>query len=117
MPTLLIVDDHAGFRRSAARALAAQGWQVIGHASDGHSGLEAAARLQPDMVLVDVGLPDLSGLDVAAQLRKRHPGIAVVVTSTHDREDYAEVAAASGARGFLSKVELSGSALSALLAA
>jgi len=112
---VLIVDDHAGFRRGAARALAAEGWSVVGEAEDGEAGLRAAESCDPDVVLLDVGLPDVSGIEVSRQLHERAPELAVVVISTHEREDYGELALASGARGFLSKLDLSGKALEALV--
>jgi DNA-binding NarL/FixJ family response regulator len=112
---ILIVDDHDGFRRSAARALTAEGWSVVGEAEDGEGGLRAAADCGPDVVLLDVGLPDVSGIEVARELHQRSPEMAVVLVSTHDREDYGELALASGARGFISKLELSGKALEALV--
>ena len=112
---VLIVDDHDGFRRSAARALTAEGWSVVGEAEDGEAGLRAAADCEPDVVLLDVGLPDVSGIEVARELHVRAPGLAVVMVSTHDREDYGELARASGARGFLSKLDLNGAALEALV--
>jgi DNA-binding NarL/FixJ family response regulator len=112
---ILIVDDHEGFRRSAARSLAAAGWEVVGEAEDGRTALEAAERIVPDVVLLDVGLPDISGMEVARSLRERLPEVAVVMISTHDRADYGELALASGARGFLSKLDLSGQTLEALV--
>ena len=71
---ILIVDDHAGFRRSAARSLVAAGWNVVGEAEDGTAALEAAERCNPDVVLLDVGLPDISGIEVARLLHERAPG-------------------------------------------
>jgi len=112
---LLIVDDHAGFRRSAARNLGAAGWDVVGEAEDGAGALEAAERMAPDVVLLDVGLPDVSGIEVARRLHERTPEVAVVMVSTQDREDYGELAVASGARGFLTKLDLSSQALEALV--
>lgn len=112
---VLIVDDHAGFRRSAARGLADAGWTVVGQAEDGAGALREAERCEPDVVLLDVGLPDVSGLDVARRLLERSPQLAVVMISTHDRADYEELALAGGARGFLSKLDLSGQALGALV--
>jgi DNA-binding NarL/FixJ family response regulator len=112
---ILIVDDHGGFRRSAARSLAAAGWTVVGEAEDGAGALRLAESCEPDVVLLDVGLPDVSGIEVARRLTERSPDLAVVMISTHDRADYGELALASGARGFLSKVELSGQALEALV--
>src|SRR5437870_4228752 len=76
---VLIVDDHRGFRRSASRALGAEGWTVVGEASDGASGLREAERCEPDVVLVDVGLPDVSGIEVTRRLHERVPGLALVV--------------------------------------
>jgi two-component system response regulator EvgA len=112
---ILIVDDHAGFRRSAARNLSTAGWDVVGEAADGEAALEAAERIAPDVVLLDVGLPDISGIEVARRLHERVPDAAVVMISTQDREDYGELALANGARGFLTKLDLSSQALEALV--
>lgn len=112
---ILIVDDHAGFRRSAARSLVAAGWDVVGEAGDGTAALEAAERCNPDVVLLDVGLPDISGIEVARMLHERLPDVAVVMISTQDRSDYGDLALASGARGFLTKLDLSSKALEALV--
>ena len=112
---ILIVDDHAGFRRSASRNLASAGWEVVGEAEDGEAALAAAERFEPDVVLLDVGLPDVSGIEVARRLHERLPDVAVVMISTQDREDYGELALASGARGFLTKLDLSSQALEALV--
>ena len=68
MTTVLIVDDHAGFRTQARALLEADGFSVIGEAVDGSSGLEAARTLRPDLVLLDIGLPDIEGFDVAREL-------------------------------------------------
>jgi DNA-binding NarL/FixJ family response regulator len=106
------VDDHTGFRSRARRLLEAEGWQVVGEAADGAEALRAAADLQPEVVLLDVHLPDTSGLAVAGELRG---GPAVVLTSSRDACDFADRLAATGACGFVPKAELSGEALSALL--
>jgi DNA-binding NarL/FixJ family response regulator len=112
---VLIVDDHARFRATARRALESDGWDVVGEAADGRSGLAEAQRTAPDLVLLDVGLPDISGLVVSREIAQRTPEIAVVLVSTHDAGDYAELSAAHGARGFLAKADVSGVALDALL--
>jgi DNA-binding NarL/FixJ family response regulator len=110
--TVLIVDDHAGFRRNARRALEADGYEVVGEAPDAAAGIEAAARLEPDVVLLDVHLPDGSGFDIVSRMVTR----AVVLISTHDRQDYADLIRCSGARGFLAKDQLCGATLEALVA-
>jgi DNA-binding NarL/FixJ family response regulator len=116
-PRVLIVDDHQRFRRTARRRLEADGWEVVGEAGDAAGALRAVARLDADVVLLDVGLPDASGLDVARDLCARDPEMAIVVISTHDSEDYRELALASGARGFLAKAGLSGAALEEIVGA
>jgi len=64
-PTILVIDDHGGFRATARRLLEHDGWSVIGEAVDGETGLAAAASLAPDVVLLDIGLPDVDGFVVA----------------------------------------------------
>jgi CheY-like chemotaxis protein len=81
--TVLIVDDHAGFRRFAKRLLEAGGLTVIGEAHDGASAIAAVETLDPDIVLLDVQLPDQDGFAVAKQLAGR----PLVLTSSHEFED------------------------------
>ena len=117
MPTsVLIVDDNQGFRVRARRCLEADGFSVVAEAADGAGALEAARRHRPGVVLLDVGLPDTSGVDVAEQLAAEPGGPAVVLTSTRDAADFGERVRACGARGFVPKAELSGRALAQLLA-
>jgi DNA-binding NarL/FixJ family response regulator len=113
--TVLIVDDHPSFRTSARRVLEDAGYQVIGEAENGESGLAAARTLRPAVVLLDVQLPDLDGFDVAERLTSVHNGPDVVLTSSRDGSEFPGLVARSGARGFLPKDELSGPALAALL--
>jgi DNA-binding NarL/FixJ family response regulator len=114
-PTLLIVDDHPGFRSLARRLLEAGGFQVIGEAADGHAAVAASRQLRPDVVLLDIQLLDIDGFEVSARIGDGGAGAAVVLTSTRDRADYGERVAQSGARGFIPKAELSGAALRALV--
>ena len=109
--TVLIVDDHAAFRARARRALELDGYEVVGEAADGAGGIAEAARLHPSVVLLDVGLPDASGFDVAARIAAA--GTDVVLTSTRE---YDALEAGSAAAGFVPKAELSGAALDAALA-
>lgn len=113
--TVLIVDDHPSFRQSARLLLESDGWQVVGEASDGNSALAAAEELEPDLVLLDVQLPDLDGFEVSRRLRADGGGPAVVMTSSRDACDYGTLAVDSGASGFVAKAELTGAALEALL--
>jgi DNA-binding NarL/FixJ family response regulator len=112
---VLIVDDHPRFRATARRALECDGWTVVGEAQDGLGGLAETERLAPDLVLLDIGLPDVSGLVVAQRLAASAPDVAVVLVSTQDAGDFAELAAAHGARGFLAKADVGGPALYRLL--
>ncbi len=114
-PTVLIVDDHAAFRTLARELLKVDGYDVVGEASDGRTGLDAAGSLQPDVVLLDVRLPDMDGFEVAGELADRGCTSAVVVTSSSDDPLYPERAASSGARGFVAKHDVSGASLDRLL--
>ena len=113
--TVLIVDDHPSFRRSARRVLEDAGYEVVGEAPDGTSALAAARELRPAIVLLDVQLPDLDGFEVTLRLTGDPDPPAVVLTSIHDRSDFAGMIARSGARGFLPKSDLSASALAEIL--
>jgi DNA-binding NarL/FixJ family response regulator len=113
--TLLIVDDHDAFRTRARRMLEADGFDVVGEAADGASGVAAARRLAPDVVLLDLQLPDTTGFVVAEELTGAAAAPAVVITSTHDDEDFGVKARRSGACGFVCKSDLSGAAILQLL--
>ena len=115
-PTVLIVDDHPSFRYLARTLLESEGFQVVGEAQDGASAVEAAGQLQPQVVLLDVQLPDTDGFDVARRLTAANASEpAVVLTSSRDAPDFGPLIEESGARGFIPKAELSGAALFALL--
>jgi DNA-binding NarL/FixJ family response regulator len=113
--TVLIVDDHPSFRSSARLLLECEGWEVVGEAPDGATGLSEARRLRPDLVLLDVQLPDMNGLEVARRLSQNGSSPQIVLVSSRDIDDIGPLAARSGARGFVPKGELSGAALEALL--
>jgi len=112
--TVLIVDDHPSFRASARAILEADGFTVVGEAEDGAAGLEALRRLRPDVVLLDVQLPDMTGFDVCVECGDLD-ATAIVLTSSRDAADFGSLIASSGARGFVPKAELSGAAVVALL--
>lgn len=115
--SVLIVDDHPSFRASARALLEAEGFEVVGEASDGEGALEAAGTLHPDVVLLDVQLPDRTGFEVASELTRNGPGsgISIVLVSSRDGCDYGPLVEESGARGFVPKAELSGARIAALL--
>jgi DNA-binding NarL/FixJ family response regulator len=115
--TVLIVDDHPSFRASARTLLEAEGYDIVGEAENGIEALKAAKLLRPDLVLLDVQLPDLDGFEVAGQLCKLEDPPAVVLTSSRDGADYGPCITWCGARGFVPKQELSGAAIAALLVA
>ena len=113
--SVLIVDDHPSFRASARRLLEAEGFDVVGEASDGHAAIAAVQQLQPDLVLLDVQLPDLDGFEVAARLAALGSPSAVVLTSSRNPAEYGSVVTETAVRGFVPKAELSGAVLTALL--
>ena len=115
MPTVLIVDDHPTFRATARQLLEAEGFEVVGEAENGASALECVARLKPEVVLLDVQLPDIDGFEVAARLTENGTSPAIVLTSSRDVDDLGFLAGRDGVRGFIPKSELSGAALEALL--
>ena len=105
--TVLIVDDHPSFRSSARAILEAEGFSVVGEAADGRSALETAEALHPDVVLLDVQLPDMTGFEVCtALLTANGSAPAVVLVSSRDASDYGALIAACGASGFVPKAEL-----------
>jgi DNA-binding NarL/FixJ family response regulator len=110
----LIVDDHAEFRRSARALLEADGFDVVGEAADGESAIFAVKRLQPQLVLLDVQLPDLDGFQVAARLAEAGESPAVVLTSNRGASSYRR-RLAQCSLPFIPKSELSGEALAALV--
>jgi DNA-binding NarL/FixJ family response regulator len=115
-PTVLIVDDHPSFRLTARALLEAEGFDVVGEAEDGETALEEAARLHPEVVLLDVQLPGIDGFEVAARLTSNNGASpAVVLTSSRDATEFSGLVERSGARGFVPKAELSAAALTALL--
>jgi DNA-binding NarL/FixJ family response regulator len=112
---VLIVDDHAEFRRLARALLERAGFVVVGEANDGAGTFRAVDAQHPEIVLLDVQLPDCNGFDVARALCDRDDAPAVVMTSSRDMSDFGRRLERSGARGFIPKSRLTGSALAALV--
>ena len=113
--TVLIVDDHSGFRAAARAVLQAEGFEVVGEAADGASALEAARSMRPRVILLDVQLPDLDGFTVCQRLLSEADPPLVVLTSSRTLESYRRRLADSRAIGFIWKGNLTGAALTALV--
>lgn len=114
---VFIVDDHAGYRLQARKLLTMGGFEVVGEAADAANCLSLCAAAGPDVVLVDVGLPDATGFDVARQLRARPGAPAIVLVSSRDWSDCVRRTQACGAAGFLDKEQVSAARIRELLCA
>jgi DNA-binding NarL/FixJ family response regulator len=114
--TILIVDDHPSFRVVAKTVLETDGFAVVATAIDGESAVDEVLRLAPDVVLLDVELPDIDGFEVAARLRRAGSRAAIVLASSRDGSDFGPLVAESGARGFVTKADLTGDVIRALVA-
>jgi DNA-binding NarL/FixJ family response regulator len=101
---VLVADDHALLRAGLVKLMETMdGIEVVGQASDGEEVLTAALHCAPDMVLLDIAMPKISGLDVCAQLTKSHGGVRVLMLSMHKEQQYVRKALQNGASGYLLK--------------
>jgi DNA-binding NarL/FixJ family response regulator len=101
---VLICDDQVAFRAAAREVVnATHGFEVVGEAETGEESVAAAGRLHPDLVLMDVHLPGIDGLEASRRIRAAHPKVAVLLLSTYDSEEFAARIAGSGAIAFISK--------------
>jgi DNA-binding NarL/FixJ family response regulator len=116
--TLVIVDDNARFRAQARAMLQAEGFDVIGEAEDATTAVAVCRALRPEVVLVDVGLPDTDGFELTARLHADVPGnagLSVVLTSSREASAYRTRISTTAARGFIPKDQISGAAITALI--
>jgi DNA-binding NarL/FixJ family response regulator len=113
--TVLVVDDHPAFRASARRLLELDGFDVVGEAADAESALRLTQALRPNVALLDIGLPDRSGFEVAEELAGGETQVVLVSSRSH--ADVGRRVGESGALGFIAKEQLSGEAILALLEA
>jgi len=104
-PRILLVDDHPLTRDGLAALLGDHGFDVVGQASDGHNAIELAAELRPDVILLDLSMPGLSGLEALPRLRAEAPNCEVVVLTASGDEDNLLAAIRGGAAGYLLKTE------------
>jgi len=113
--SVLIVDDHDGFRAGARALLEADGFEIVGEAADGESAVEQVRRLRPQVVLLDVQLPGVDGFAVADQLAAEPSAPAVVLISSREEAAFRSRLAVTPARGFITKAEFTGECLASLL--
>jgi CheY-like chemotaxis protein len=113
--TVLVVDDHQSFRRLARRLLETGGFTVVDEAGDGASALAAVRALRPEVVLLDVLLPDTTGIELAEVLASEPPAPLVVLTSSRSAADFEPSLARSSARGFIAKRDLTAASFAALV--
>ncbi|ARA92273.1 MAG: DNA-binding response regulator [Bacteroidetes bacterium] len=106
MYKLIIIDDHPLMRKGLAMTLEAEPDLVmVGQASNAEEGLEALEKYDPDLAIVDISLPGMSGLELIKHMHARKPDLGILVVSRHDESLYAERAIRAGARGYVMKLE------------
>jgi DNA-binding NarL/FixJ family response regulator len=105
--SVLVVDDQAPFR-SAARAVLRrlEGFEFAGEAASGPEAIELVDRLRPALVLMDINMPEMSGIEATRQITAAHPDVVVILCSTYDAADLPRAAAASGATAYVNKERL-----------
>lgn len=104
MTSVVIVDDHPLVREGLrARLAQVDGLEVVGEAGDAAEAFDAVARLRPDLVLMDVGMKQVNGIDLTGRLREQHPGLQVLMLSMYDNPEFVHRALAAGARGYVLK--------------
>lgn len=114
-PRIVIVDDDQTFLTTVRTLLEADGFEVVGEALNGVEGVATVEELKPDVVLLDVNLPDIDGFEVVKRLTDRGRAPPIVLTSIRSESDFGDLVEKSRAYGFITKAEISGAALSRIL--
>lgn len=115
MRDAVIVDDHSGFRTQARRLLEQIGYRVVGEAGTGSEALATVRQLKPDVVLLDIQLPDIDGFAVSSELTAVPPSPTILLVSTREGMDYGSRLTSCGAAGFIAKADLSADSLLSVL--
>jgi DNA-binding NarL/FixJ family response regulator len=110
---ILVADDHEAVRNKIVHLLEQQ-FDVLGAMSDGRSFLKAVDRLKPDICVLDISMPDMSGIDVAQRIKQRDPQMKIVFVTLHDDLDFRAAALEIGAEGYVTKAKMGGELLFAV---
>jgi DNA-binding NarL/FixJ family response regulator len=115
-PRILLVDDHQVVRRGVAGVIgdARPEWEVCGEASTGREAVAATARLRPDIVVMDISMPDMNGLEATREILKNNPGTEVLILSVHESEQMVHDVLSAGARGYMLKQDAGSDLITAL---
>jgi DNA-binding NarL/FixJ family response regulator len=106
MPRVLIVDDHAFIRRGVETILQSfPEWEVCGEASNGNDAVQLANQLNPEVVLMDVTMPGMNGLEATRIIRKQHPEVKVILLTLHESSEVLRSGFRAGANGYLLKAD------------
>ena len=115
MTRILVADDHEVVREGVRALLTAQpGWQICGEAVDGREAVAKAALLRPDVVVLDIGMPELNGLDAARQILQANSQVEVLILTMHDSEQTVREVVSTGARGYVLKSDAGRSLVAAV---
>lgn len=115
MTRILVADDHEVVREGVRALLTARpGWQICGEAVDGREAVEKAAQLRPDVVVLDIGMPELNGLDAARQILQANAQVEVLILTMHDSEQTVREVVSTGARGYVLKSDAGRSLVAAV---
>ena len=110
---ILVADDHEEIRNTIVRLLKRQ-FEVLAAVGDGPTSLEAAARLKPDLCVLDISMPEMSGIEVAHRIKQTDSRIRIVFLTLHDDFDFRAAALATGAEGYVTKARMRGDLLFAV---
>ena len=113
---ILIVDDHEIVRKGIRTLLSAERYVVLGEAADGEEAIEKAEELKPDVILMDVSMPRLNGLEATRRITGTVPKASVIIVSQHESSELLRQAVAAGAKGYVTKSELGKELIAALSA-